>query len=795
DFLRRWDPITVFFERDVGPSRGGPAAPDLDGDLFSLYPEHPGELRWLDARTLQFRPADPWPALARFSVRAAGQRWPLVTLMAPPESTLPENRASGVLALSDLTLTYAEPLDPGALARSLSVELRPLPGASPDGARWLSSDDFAIKELERRARDEPASYVVSFPRPLPQGHRVLVHQQLSFDLGVAGRDSGRVAVLELTTAEPFRVTAFGCGSQTYPVTAGGVRYGAEQAIRCDPAAARAIVELSAAPAGGGEGGVGPVIGRNLVRLSPAVEGLEFSVSGSTLRVDGDFVPDTVYRLALAPTPLEDADGRLLEDPEESEVHLYFPSRPSYLGWTTGSGLVERYGPQALPVEGRGEDRFDLRIHAVPPTERNFWPFPEQPVSVEEWRRPPGPGEQPGPFRSDDRWQTPRELAARLHSLGSPTVSKMVDLPAAVSGGPAARFGVDLGPTLEEAFGGERAGTYLVGLRRLDGSRTRTWTRVQVTDLALTTFEEPRRVVFAVTSLRTGRPVPGATVRVEGAARGRGLTGWQELWRGTADARGLIAWDAPGAAPKRSVTVRRLVVEKGEDSLVLDPTRAPRYFRDGGFLDSGAAWLQWTQETLDWRGESPAQIAHLFSERPVYRPEEPVHLAGFLRTRSAGRLEPIEEPGFLVISGPGGREWRERLVPSASGSIYHLFDAEDAPSGVYRVSFQLEKSGLTLGGSALTFRKEAYRLPRFEVLLSGPEGGAGAAVLDRPFEVQLAATYYAGGRVARRPVRWQVTQFPYDWRPPAGREGFVFASDGRYSQTGRFESTPSRSEDA
>ena len=57
-WLRRWDPITVFF-----PTARGTAGPEDRPERFlRLTPDHPGAYTWLDARTLQFRPAGPWPA-------------------------------------------------------------------------------------------------------------------------------------------------------------------------------------------------------------------------------------------------------------------------------------------------------------------------------------------------------------------------------------------------------------------------------------------------------------------------------------------------------------------------------------------------------------------------------------------------------------------------------------------------------------------------------------------------------------------------------------------------------------
>src|SRR5262249_54856856 len=48
--------------------------------------------------------------------------------------------------------------------------------------------------------------------------------------------------------------------------------------------------------------------------------------------------------------------------------------------------------------------------------------------------------------------------------------------------------------------------------------------------------------------------------------------------------------------------------------------------------------------------------------------------------------------------------------------------------------------------------------------------------------------YAGGRVAARRVAWRVTQSPFSWTPKR-RSGFLYSSDGRFSRTATFESSP------
>jgi len=761
-FLRRWDPITVFFDRDRGPRTG--AAEHDPQRLIEIDPPHPGAYTWIDARTLQFRPADPWPALERFRITVRGHEHALGTLMAAPRSTLPRSGADGLEPVDTITLVFPEPLDADALRRMTTIDLRPLPGLDRSASSTRTGDDFTIKEQPRTGDD--ATYVLVLRRPIPLGTRALVHLRLALD-----DDPERAFhTFSFATAREFRVTAVGCRDGRLPVAPDGTRHGREQAIRCEANDPTVVLELTARPRA-----LGPVEARNLVRFTPAVDSLRTTVAGKRLELRGAFRRDQLYRVRIEPTAIDDEHGRPLVMRGRSEVHLFFPGRAPYLLWQTGGGILERHGPRMIPLEGRGTDRIDLRIHPIDPLDRSFWPFPTRPVLVDEAERPPGPGEEPAPHRSAGRDVSAAELQRHLRTLGSPVVSTLVDLPL-TRGGAAARFGLDLTPHLATIAGERAAGHYLVGLRRLDSSDQRAWLRVQVTDLVLTTLEESNRVRLAVTSLRDGRPVKGAMVRVEGNRGAR----WTTLYSGTTTSDGTITW-RPDEAGQRGATVRRIVVSKADDVLVLHPLRAPDGFHDGHFRPSGERWLQWTQSSLAGRGTRPETRAHVFTERPVYRPSEPVHVQGWARRRDRGRLEPLAFEGHLVIAGPSGLEWRYPIELSESGGFYHRFHEENRPSGPYHATLEGPDGGAV---ATVDFLLDAYRIPRFEVRLSGPD----EVPLDRRFPIDLAALYYAGGQVAARPVAWRVTQFPYAWRPPA-RDGFVFSTDRRFSGATRFEATP------
>ena len=779
-FLRRWDPVTVFFADNRGPAKGG--TEDHPERLIKLTPAHPGAFTWLDARTLQFRPAEPWPPLARVTWVVDGTPFKLTTLMAAPQSTIPSNDAVGLDTIETVTLTFAEPIDPPALARMLTIELRPLPGISGGSglaagraaSRWITRDDFEIKTMERQARSDPATYVVELKTPIPLRTRAIAHLRLSLDDDA----SESFAEIAFATAEPFRVLEVGCRTGTggrqvrrsYPVTPEGSRYSADQALNCGSESRTLLVEFSAQPHD-----LGPVEGRNLVRFTPSVDKLSFAVEGNTLSISGDFAWEKVYRVTLTRTALADQQGRPLDIRGDSEVYVYFPRRTEYLQWGASHGVMERFGPQMVPVSGRGKERLDLRIFPVDPLDRSFWPFPATAVSIDESQRPPRPGEEPQPYTSLAPIALD-ELQRQIAALGSPPVSTIVGLPLRRDGS-AATFGLDLKEHLARISGKDKPGTYLIGLRRVDSSSERTWMRVQVTNLSLSVAEEPKAVRFVVTSLSTDRPVPAASLQLEGGYDGE----WVTLVTGKTGADGSFTWPAPGPNPRHTPEIRRIVVRSGDDALVLDADRPPDGYADNRWSPTQGRWLSWVYEPLDTRGPQPEDLCHIFTERPVYRPEEEVHIKGYLRRRERGTLTPRSFEGFVVIDGPGDQNWKRKVTLTDAGSFYVKFVETNLPTGEYKA--HLEDLHEQRYGS-VSFRMEAYRIPTFEVDLHAPD----KAPLDREFEVKLTASYYAGGKVAGRPVQWRVTQFPYTWSPKK-REGFFYSSDGRFSGTGRFECSP------
>ena len=762
-FLREWDPLTVFFPSDTGPKSAGPE--DAPQRFVTLQPNIPGAWQWLSPRVLQFRPAEAWKPLRRLHVVSGTATVTLVPLLPVPTRVGPEDDPSGIVDLDRIALTFPNPVDRDALARLLTIDLRPQPGITADNTTTLTAQDFDLPPVERSSRHDSETIMVVLHRPIPDGQVAILRLRLS---DAPGLD---VPIFEtrLHSPVPFAFTDAACASGFGNSVVDSIRNCApndesntgERGLELSFTAEPEVLDI--------------VHARDVLRISPHVDELTTQSDGTTLRIHGKFQAATVYTLQVEPGALHDRRGRKLAAMEP--LRFAFATAAPGLRWDAAQGIVERFGPQMVPLRGQGYTKADLRIYPIDAASRDFWPFPQTGLVTEDAAAPPLPGHEPAP------WDQPypisaADMSARLMALGSPSVSTLVDLPLA-PGALEQKFGIDVAPLLARIAGAGQPGTYLLGMRPVD-AKDRHWLRVQVTDLSVTAVEEAGKVHFNVTSLATAQPTAGATIELQQTRSTR----FETIARGITSSDGSFVWTVPPAAGRHwQDALGRVLVTKGADTLALDPRHGPPQYSESGWSHGGPNWLGWAAAgQIAGRGQPPELLCHVFTERPIYRPEEKVQIAGMVRDYSAGALRFASGAGTVTVTGPDKQEWKLPAALDDVGGFHLTFDAKTTATGDYTVEFRAAKQ--ENASCDMSFKKEAYRLPTFEVLLTG----AKTAALDKPFTVDLLARWFAGGLVSDRPVAWRVTQFPYVWSPP-GRDGFEFSSDSRFSGEANFRSTP------
>lgn len=750
-FLRGFDPITVYFGSD---QVGDKANADDGAKRLKLVPEWPGGFTWLDKRTLQFRPSEPWPALARFQVDAGGTRKVLTTMMSAPSAMSPGPGTEGLRPFRVITLTFPQAYPVASLKKMLSLELRDLPGLGDSPARKLT--DWALAPLPRATHRDPATWSITLDEDVPEGKQLVVKASLA--LGSEGTTLWQARV---STRTPFSLTAVRCGSAEFPLI-GGASTPKDLALACGNRGDMPQLVFSAPL-----GDLTLTSLRKLVRLEPAVPDLRHQVYGSRVQLVGKFVPDTLYRMALSSAPIHDDAQRPLRDVKGADVYFHLGWRSPFLAWQQGTALLEAKGPRTLPLRGYGEPKADVRVYRVDPLHTGLWPFPSSPVVIDEESAPPFPGEEPETNTKVPGYIGADELSRHIRLLGSPLVSRLVDLPLGERSG-ATTFGLDLKPLLDPVVGANRPGTYLVGLRRLTGRPERAYVRVQVTNLSITSVEETGRAVLYVRTLDTGEPVRGAVVKLEGRCCKDDHV--VSVTRGT-DSEGRVAFEPLGW---NSMT--RVSVTSGDDVLVMDPRERLPSFANNHWSSSDS-WLSWLLQQSAPAPVNDTTLGFVFTERPIYRPGEPVFIKAFVRAKTGGGLSvPKDLSRFgLQVQGPDGQAWPVTVKRSQLGGLEATFKESELPTGDFTVRL-FDKNPESYVASR-GFKVEAYRIPTFEVQLAG----ASRVRNDGPFKVKAIARYYAGGNVANQPIAWTVTQRPWDW-VPRGLKGFLFASSTQFARS-------------
>jgi uncharacterized protein YfaS (alpha-2-macroglobulin family) len=749
EFLRSWDPITLVFEEAIGPVGGGPA--DDPGELFVIRNRPAGEYRWVDQRTLQFLPADPWPPLSVVRVRSGESDFALQTLMAPPVSVTPSHGTSNLNPVSRVTVTLSAWVDPDRLAAMIDIEARPLPGLQGQESTVLDRNDFTVRIQDPREGTDRVTAVVELAEPIGYG------KEIAFSIRLAeGAGDAHVARYTFSTRPLFRLTGMGSGNTRLPVAANGSVYTVDQAFALRNQNTPLYLQFSESL-----GHVSLEEVRRLVQFSPAVRNFSYEVTNNRIYLYLDANAETPYELQINHEPILSADGRVLAEFGRSGFAFYFEQLQPYIRWDRGEAIVERFGPQVFPMEGRGVGEVDLRIYKIDPTDRDFWPFSGNTLSVNEEARPPMPGD---PIDT-------RERAVR--ALGSPDISMIITLPIDEFS-PSTTFGLDLSPHFSAISGEDAPGTYLVGYRALGSDEIRHYVRVVVTDLNLSVVEEEHAITFVVTSLASGEPIAGALITIEG--QDRDSADYVTVVQGTTDTEGRFRYEH---RERIEEPIRRIAVANGDDMITFDPSHPPPAFSNNHWYGSTTRWLNWINQDPVTEREAENIRGYILTERPIYRPEEAVHILGYVRTRQSGAI--IEDTRSVErrvdIRGPGGRTWTYEADLDRYGQFTVDFLEDDVPTGTYVASLFDADLNRTL--DTVDFQIESYRVPRFEVQIHGED----RVPVDEPFQLELVAEYYAGGRVIGRPVFWRVTESEY-YRQPVGFPGFAFSSYQSIGGTGR-----------
>lgn len=269
----------------------------------------------------------------------------------------------------------------------------------------------------------------------------------------------------------------------------------------------------------------------------------------------------------------------------------------------------------------------------------------------------------------------------------------------------------------------------------------------VADVNLVIKETPETIHVWATDLATGQPVAGVNLAFYFSDRDRGSSAPIAVGDATTDADGFAA----------------LAKDYGQPSWGFNPVVVVAGV--AGQAGFGVASTSWNNTVQPWafginsiQAPDLEESVYLYTDRPLYRPGDTVHVRGWVRSNDYGRYgapvtEKIELRGYSFFGGDDPIELSFDV--DAAGGFYGEFVlADDAPLG----TLQLEVTSDSFSGqpfrqiTVAEFRKPEILVevvPEREAILRG-----------ETVDVTVSAEFFFGGPAPDMNVSWNLFTTPY-----------------------------------
>lgn len=695
-------PLEVAFAQSAAPIElvGKPA-----GQGIEMTPALKGAWEWADDKTLRFTPAADWPVGAHVEVRFAVRQAfaPQVTLqddhfafdipafaMQSSDNTFYQNPDNPAEKQALLQLNFNYPVDPAELEKRIGLVLVGRDGKTTTPLRYTVSYDT----MKMRA------WVRSQPLEIP---RDPLSARLDVDKGVksARGGAGTQAALQAAVAVPG-LYSLSIGDVS-PTLVDNERYEPEQVLVAETSDGVRSAELAARAKawvlpkrkpGVDQSDDDPPYEWNVADISDAVLKQSKPLPLEAIPTEDDYATMQSFKYHATPGDrvyvrfddgLKSAGGYLLGKPVTRAFTV--PDYPKLLRFMADGSLLSMSGSKRLSVVSRNLPGMKVEIGRVVPDQlQHLVSFNNGSYSHPELS-----------YSFSEDHIVERFVQKRAFPAGDP--------------GKAHYEGIDLGQYLK---GGKR-GVFLLHLSKYDPAAEKKKsddaqegdassdgdnsqdqsdqadsgdagsdddsalgdTRlIVVTDLGMLVKRalDGSQDVF-IQSIRSGRPVAGATVSVL-AVNG------QALFTQTTSADGVVHFPA----------------FKG-----LDREKRPQLYvvkKDGdlSFLPVGGRDRQLDFSRFDVDGERNATgqgqlSAYLFSDRGLYRPGDPFHIGLIVRAASWARSPAGVPLQAEIVDSRGITVERKPVSVDATGfTELDYTTAETAPTGTWTVNLYIMKNG-------------------------------------------------------------------------------------------------------
>jgi hypothetical protein len=162
---------------------------------------------------------------------------------------------------------------------------------------------------------------------------------------------------------------------------------------------------------------------------------------------------------------------------------------------------------------------------------------------------------------------------------------------------------------------------------------------------------------------------------------------------------------------------------------------------------------------------PSYTAHIYTDRPIYRPGQTINLKGVIRAEDdvAFKRPDLGQVHATVRNPNGEAIFDQQLTLSPAATFNSQIQLEEgAALGAYVIA--VDFADPTTGQSQYFehyFQVAAYRPPEFEVTVQPTRS---ELLRGQDVEATLNTTYFFGGPLANAPISWNVLAESYRFKP-------------------------------
>lgn len=288
---------------------------------------------------------------------------------------------------------------------------------------------------------------------------------------------------------------------------------------------------------------------------------------------------------------------------------------------------------------------------------------------------------------------------------------------------------------------QKAGAYLLTAKMADGNTN--YAVVWLDDTAIVRKQLDGKLYYFVADAETGQPVARADLEFFGWRHEREANRLKVLLRHFAE-----------RADEQGQVIVTPETNDNDYQWLITARAAGNRFAYMGFTQV------WTERLSDV--EYRETKVYTITDRPVYRPGQPVHFKFWVRHAQYDQPDVSEFAGQTfaveIVNPKGDKVLAKKFQADAYGGIEGQWDlAADAPLGDYQLMV------VDRGGGS--FRVEEYKKPEFEVEIKAPEK---PVMLGDKIQAVVQAKYYFGSPVTRAKVKYKLQRSPREdrWFPVA-----------------------------